>query len=157
MPDHMYMGVRMAEWGMPDEVTKAALKYSDVLSYNVYRETIHPETWGFLQKLDRPTIIGEFHIGSTSDTGLYHPGLVIGVDQTDRARMYEQYMNSVLDNPMMVGAHWFQYVDDNVTGRAYDGENYNVGWVTNTDRPYPEMTAAARRFNYDLYRRRFGN
>lgn len=157
MPDHMYMGVRMAEWGMPDEVTKAALKHSDVLSYNVYRETIHPETWGFLQKLDRPTIIGEFHIGSTSDTGLYHPGLVIGVDQTDRARMYERYMNSVLDNPMMVGAHWFQYVDDNVTGRAYDGENYNVGWVTNTDIPYPEMTAAARRFNYDLYRRRFGN
>ncbi|MBL0770136.1 beta-galactosidase [Sphingopyxis sp. DHUNG17] len=157
MPDHMYMGVRMAEWGMPAEVTKAALKYSDVLSYNVYRETIHPESWDFLKKLDRPTIIGEFHIGSTSDTGLYHPGLVIGVDQADRARMYEQYMNSVLDHPMMVGAHWFQYIDDNVTGRAYDGENYNVGWVTNTDMPYPEMTASARRFNYDLYRRRFGN
>ncbi|ODP38961.1 agarase [Sphingomonas sp.] len=157
MPNHMYMGVRMAEWGMPEEVTQAAIKYSDVLSYNVYREDFHEDTWGFLKKVDRPTIIGEFHIGSTSDTGLYHPGLVIATDQTDRGRIYEQYMNSILANPMMVGAHWFQYVDDPVTGRAYDGENYNVGWVSNTDMPYPELVAAGKRFNYDLYRRRYGN
>ncbi|WP_095012071.1 agarase [Tsuneonella mangrovi] len=156
MPHHLYMGVRMAQWGMPEEIIRAALKHSDVLSFNNYKEVMHPEAWGFLAKLDKPTIIGEFHIGSTSDTGLYHPGIVEATDQKDRARMYEQYMNSVIDNPVMVGAHWFQYVDDNVTGRAYDGENYNVGWVTNTDRPYPEMVEAAKRVNYGLYQRRYG-
>ncbi|WP_143324245.1 beta-galactosidase [Caulobacter sp. X] len=156
LPNQLYMGVRMAEWGMPSEVTQAAVKYSDVLSYNIYREELHPESWGFLNKLDRPTIVGEFHIGSATDTGLYNPGLVLAVDQKDRGRMYEIYMNSVLANPMMVGAHWFQYIDDNVTGRAYDGENYNVGWVTNTDIPYPEMRDAAKRFNYTLYSRRYG-
>ena len=30
----------------------------------------------------------------------------------------------------LVGCHWFQYVDEPLTGRAYDGENYNIGFVT---------------------------
>jgi len=155
MPDHMYMGVRIAaNWGMPIEVINASTKYSDVLSFNNYREGLHPETWGILEELGMPAIIGEYHIGSTSDTGLYHPGLVIAADQEDRGRMYQEYMTTVLDNPYMVGAHWFQYVDDAPTGRAYDGENYNVGWVTNTDIPYPDMVEAARSFNYGLYQRR---
>jgi len=156
MPNHMYMGVRMAQWGMPDEIIRASIKYSDVLSFNNYKEVMHPDKWGFLQEYDRPTLIGEFHIGSTSDTPFYHPGLVYASNQADRARMYEQYINSVIDNPVMVGAHWFQYIDDDVTGRSYDGENYNVGWVTTTDMPYKEMTDAAKRVNYTLYDRRYG-
>ncbi|GFE79228.1 hydrolase [Steroidobacter agaridevorans] len=156
MPNHMYMGVRMAEWGMPEETIRAAKKYVDVMSFNNYREAMHPDTWGFLKNLDVPTIIGEFHIGSTADTGLYHPGLVHGTNQADRARIYQQYMETVIDNPAMVGAHWFQYIDDPVTGRAYDGENYNVGFVTNTDIPYPEMVEAAKRINYGIYERRHG-
>lgn len=155
LPNHMYMGVRIAaNWGMPIEVVEAAKKYSDVMSFNNYREGMHPDTWGILKTLDRPTIIGEYHIGSTSDTGLYNPGLILATDQADRGRMYQAYMKTVLENPYMVGAHWFQYVDDNVTGRAYDGENYNVGWVTNTDIPYPEMVKAAQSFNYNLYEKR---
>lgn len=155
MPNHMYMGVRIAaNWGMPREVVEASKKYSDVMSFNNYREGLHPETWKILEELDKPALIGEYHIGSTSDTGLYHPGLVIAADQTDRGRMYIDYMTTVLENPYMVGAHWFQYVDDYPTGRAYDGENYNVGWVTNTDIPYGPMVEAAKRFNYGLYERR---
>lgn len=155
LPNHMYMGVRIAaNWGMPIEVVNAAKKYSDVMSFNNYREGMHPDTWGILKSLDRPTIIGEYHIGSTSDTGLYNPGLIVAADQADRAQMYQRYMKTVIDNPYMVGAHWFQYIDDNVTGRAYDGENYNVGWVTNTDIPYPEMVEAAKALNYDLYEKR---
>ena len=57
----------------------------------------------------------------------------------------------------MVGAHWFQYTDSPLTGRAHDGENYNVGFVSITDIPYPEMVEAAKAFNKDLYQRRFGS
>jgi agarase len=155
MPNHMYMGVRMAQWGMPEEIIEASLKHSDVLSFNNYKEVMHPDKWDFLNAYDKPVIIGEFHIGATSDTPFYHPGLIAASDQKDRARIYEQYINSVIDHPMMVGAHWFQYIDDDVTGRSYDGENYNVGWVTTTDIPYPEMAESARRVNYGLYQRRF--
>ncbi|RME63729.1 MAG: agarase [Alphaproteobacteria bacterium] len=156
LPNHLYMGVRMASWGMPEETVKAAVKYSDVLSFNIYEEGIQPHAWSFLGKLDMPSIIGEFHIGATRETGLYHAGLVQADGQADRARMYKAYMESVLANDAMVGAHWFQYVDSPITGRAFDGENYNVGFVAVTDIPYPEMVAAAKEFNAALYPKRYG-
>ncbi|MEG3768496.1 beta-galactosidase [Alteromonas sp. 14N.309.X.WAT.G.H12] len=157
MPDHLYMGVRMANWGMPKETIKAAVKYSDVLSFNIYEEGIQPKAWAFLQDIDLPSIIGEYHIGATRENGLYHPGLVQADDQADRAQMYLDYMHSVLANPTMVGAHWFQYVDSPISGRAFDGENYNVGFVSGTDIPYPEMVEAAKKFNATVYPTRYNS
>jgi agarase len=60
----------------------------------------------------------------------------------------------VADNPAFVGAHWFQYVDEPLTGRPYDGENYNIGFVTVTDTPYPEMVQAARQVLSEVYKQR---
>ena len=156
LPNHLYMGVRMATWGMPDETVKASVKYSDVLSFNIYEEGLLANEWAFLQEIDLPAIIGEWHVGSTRETGLFHPGLIFADGQADRAAMYRAYMDSVLALPNFVGAHWFQYVDSPITGRAFDGENYNVGFVSGTDIPYPEMSEAARAFNGSLYPRRYG-
>lgn len=155
LPNHMYMGVRMAHWGMTPEAIKAATKYVDVMSYNHYKEGLHAKVWDFLAEVDKPSIIGEYHIGATSDTGLYHPGLILASDQQDRARMYKEYMETVIDNPYMVGAHWFQYIDSPITGRAFDGENYNVGFVTIADVPYKEMVQAAKEINTSLYTKRY--
>lgn len=156
MPNHQYMGVRFASWGMTPEVVRAAAKYVDVMSYNEYREVPRFERWDFLKELDKPSLIGEFHMGSKNDSGLFHAGLVKAESQADRARMYKNYVNTVLDNPYMVGVHWFQYIDSPITGRAYDGENYNVGFVRVTDTPYDEMVQAAKEVNSALYERRFG-
>ena len=155
LPNHLYMGVRMATWGMPDETVKAAVRYSDVLSFNIYEEGLREEEWAFLGEIDLPAIIGEWHIGATSDTGLFHPGLIYAANQADRAAMWRVYMDSVLAHPNFIGAHWFQYVDSPITGRAFDGENYNVGFVSTTDIPYPEMVAAAKSFHASMYPRRF--
>lgn len=156
LPNHLYMGARMANWGMPDEVIKASLKYSDVLSFNIYEEGMQPSRWAFLDEVDLPVVIGEFHIGSTQDTGMLHPGIVHASDQRDRARMYKQYMDSLLEKPYMVGAHWFQYVDEPLTGRAFDGENAQIGFVTVADIPYPELIRAVKEVNRSLYPRRYG-
>lgn len=157
LPNHLYMGVRMAHWGMNPEVVGAAQKYTDVMSYNFYKEGLRDEDWEFLEDVDMPSIIGEFHMGATSDTGLFHPGLIAATDQRDRGRMFRDYMKSVIDNPYFVGAHWFQYIDSPLTGRAYDGENYNVGFVSITDIPYPDMVEAAKELNRELYERRYGD
>jgi len=157
MPHHLYMGVRMAGWGMTPEVVAAARKYTDVVSYNHYKEGFRSEQWAFLKDVDMPSIIGEFHMGATSDTGLIHPGLVYAADQADRARMFKEFVEAVVDNPYFVGAHWFQYTDSPLTGRSYDGENYNVGFVSNTDVPYPEMVKTAKALNQELYPRAYGN
>lgn len=157
LPHHLYMGARMANWGMPDEIIKASLKYSDALSFNIYEEGMQPNFWAFLEEIDLPVVIGEFHIGTATDSGMYNPGIVHASDQKDRARMYTEYMESVISKPYMVGAHWFQYIDEPITGRAHDGENANIGLVTVADIPYPELTQAMKAFNSQLYLRKFKN
>jgi hypothetical protein len=154
MPNHLYMGARFANWGMTPEIRAAAAKYADVVSYNYYKEGLDKDAWRFLKDLDRPSIIGEFHNGSV-DSGLLHPGLIAASSQADRGRMYQEYMQSVIDTPYFVGAHWFQYIDSPFTGRAYDGENYNVGFVSVTDKPYTELVDAAKEVNRTLYINRF--
>lgn len=154
MPNHMYLGARFPDWGKPMEIVKAAAQHVDVMSYNVYKEGIHPQSWAFLEEVDMPSIIGEFHFGAR-DNGLFHPGLIQAATQADRAKMYKDYMHSVIDNPYFVGAHWFQYMDSPISGRAYDGENYNVGFVNVTDTPYAPMVEAAREIHTSMYSRRF--
>ena len=154
MPNHLYMGVRFAGWGMPKAVVKAAAEYIDVMSVNVYKHGLTPATSKFIEDLDMPAVIGEFHMGTTA-SGFFHPGLVAASSQEDRARMYVEFMNSVIDNNYFVGAHWFQYLDSPITGRAYDGENYNIGFVSVTDTPYQAMIDAAKKMHAGLYPRRF--
>ncbi|WP_111979256.1 beta-galactosidase [Algibacillus agarilyticus] len=156
MPNHMYLGVRFADWGMPKEVVQASAKYADVVSFNLYKEGLTKNKWKFLEKLDMPTIIGEFHMGTTA-SGFFHPGLVHAANQEDRAKMYKDYMHSIIDNDYFIGAHWFQYLDSPITGRAYDGENYNVGFVSVTDVPYNAMVKRAKEVHEDVYTRRFGD
>ena len=159
LPNHMYMGARFADWGVTPEIARGAAKYVDVMSYNLYANDLndskkaHFKQW--LAELDKPSVIGEFHFGST-DTGLFHGGIVTVANQTRRAEMYTHYMQSVVDNPYFVGAHWFQYLDSPATGRAWDGENYNIGFVTIADEPYVELIEAATEFNRTLYDNRFG-
>ncbi|WP_367576975.1 hypothetical protein [Pseudoalteromonas agarivorans] len=156
LPNHLYMGARMANWGMPDEIIKASVKYSDVLSFNIYEEGMQDHYWKFLENVDLPVVIGEFHIGTATDSGLFNPGIVHAANQTDRAAMYKKYMQSVLEKPYMVGAHWFQYVDEPVSGRAFDGENANIGFVTGTDIPYPKMIEAVKDVTSTMYEKRYG-
>ncbi|GLR71846.1 agarase [Agaribacter marinus] len=154
MPNHMYMGNRFTTWGTAPEAHYAAKKYADVVSFNYYGEGIDNMTFGFLKNLDAPVIIGEYHIGA-SDVGHPNPGKILAANQKVRADMFKHYLNSAIDNPYIVGAHWFQYIDSPLTGRAHDGENYNVGFVTMTDIPFPYMVNAAKEVHSNMYLRRF--
>jgi len=152
-PHHLYLGCRFA-W-RTKEAVNAAARYADVVSFNIYRSHLDPQEWGFAPSLDKPCIIGEFHFGAV-DRGMFHSGLVTTPNQQARAAMYKQYLESVRDNPAFVGCHWFQYYDEPLTGRSYDGENYNIGFVSVTDTPYPEMVEAAKAVSSELYSRRGG-
>jgi hypothetical protein len=152
-PNHLYLGCRFA-WRTPEAVSAAA-EYCDVVSFNIYRSHVDPEEWGFTSSLNKPCIIGEFHFGAV-DRGMFHTGLVSTPTQKARAEMYRDYIHSVVDNPAFVGCAWFQYFDEPLLGRVFDGENYNIGFVDTTDTPYPEMVAAAKSVHAEAYPRRFG-
>jgi len=53
--------------------------------------------------------------------------------------------------PGLIGTHWFQWADQPGTGR-FDGENYNIGLVDVTDRPYQELISALKATHDRLYR-----
>ena len=150
-PNHLYLGCRLANY--TPEVVRASAEVCDVVSFNIYQPRVDPKTWAFTRDLNKPCLIGEFHFGAL-DRGLFHPGLVSTPNQAARAAMFKDYIQSVTDNPAFVGAHWFQYMDEPLTGRTLDGENYNIGFVTVTDTPYPEMVQAARSVLGQAYRRR---
>ncbi len=133
-PNQNYLGCRLA-WAQNDITLRAAAEYCDIISFNKYEFSVQDVT--LPEGVDKPVIIGEFHFGST-DRGFFHPGVKQSENQTERGQMYQKYIQSALRNKLIVGAHWFQYIDEPITGRA-DGENYNVGLVDVCNVPYPEL------------------
>jgi hypothetical protein len=145
-PHQLYLGCRFA-WVNP-LAAAAAAKYCDVVSYNLYRTTV--EDFQFNGGADVPLLIGEFHLGAL-DRGLFHPGLVPVANQSARAEAYKNYVRGALKHPQFVGCHWFQYFDEPTTGRSYDEENYQIGFLDIADTPYSETIAACREVGYHLY------
>ena len=151
-PHLLYLGCRFAS--APKPVVRACADVADVVSYNIYRRSIKPEEFAGEASLGKPILIGEFHFGAL-DRGMFHTGLVATDNQEERAASYTAYVKSVVDHPAFVGFHWFQYIDEPITGRTIDGENYNIGFVTVVDTPYPELVAAARSVHAEMYARRY--
>ena len=143
----LYLGCRFAgsarSW-----VIGACAEYCDVVSYNIY--ALDVGGWKLPGGLDAPVMIGEFHFGA-HDRGLFCSGLCNMGSQAGRSSQLVKYVNSALDNPQIVGAHWHQYSDQATSGR-FDGECMQVGWTDICDRPYPETVRALR--SIDIYGRR---
>ena len=152
LPHLLYLGCRFDFHYFPAEGPKTpvrmAAKYCDVVSFNHYRYTADdlclPEG-----AADKPIIIGEFHFGAL-DRGPLHTGLASVGSQGQRGKVYRMFLRTALRNPALVGAAWFQYGDQPVTGRT-DGENYQVGFVDICDTPYAETVAASREIGEKLY------
>ena len=150
-PNQLYLGCRFA-WVNP-LAAAAAAKYCDVVSYNLYQRGV--ADFQFNGGADVPLMIGEFHFGAL-DRGMFHTGLVPVASQEARAQTYQDYVRSALRHPQFVGCHWFQYQDEPATGRVYDEENYQIGFVDVADTPYRETIDASRQVGKTLYSTRLG-
>jgi hypothetical protein len=138
-PNHLLLGIRFGG-RVADEVLIAAQIF-DVCSINVYEYEPTKQLIRAARLSGRPILIGEFHIGVPAD-GLA-AGLVQAKDQTERGIAYRYYVEQAASLPWFVGAYWFAWRDEPVLGRM-DGENYNIGFVDVTDRPYAELIEAAK-------------
>lgn len=147
-PNHLNMGMRYGG-GPTDELIKASKDHFDVFSLNIYGYDAKPD---LIQKIyditGLPVVIGEFHFG-TPGRGLA-PGLAQVADYNERGVAYRYYVENAAAHPAVIGTHWFQWIDQASTGR-FDGENYNIGFIDITDRPYPEMIKASRETFERLY------
>ncbi len=150
-PNQYYLGCRFA-WANNEVTLKAASQYCDIVSFNKYEYSI--ERVSLPEGIDKPIMIGEFHFGAL-DRGSFHLGVKRAESQAHRGELYQKYIQGGLRNPAIVGAHWFQYTDQMITGRE-DGENYNVGFVDVCDVPYEEFIEKVRETNYGMYEYRMG-
>ena len=139
-PNHLHLGIRFG--GTPPDDVIALAKGFDVYSMNKYRWAPPRDFIDRCNAITKlPILIGEFHFG-VPERGLA-PGLVQAMSQAERGVAYSYYVENAAAHPAIVGTHWYQWIDQPATGRR-DGENYNIGWIDVTDRPYPELVAAAR-------------
>lgn len=144
-PNHLLLGGRYAV--STPEAVKACAEFCDVLSFNFY--TLKPEDgydFAKLAELDKPVLVSEFQFGSR-DRGPFWPGPVEVAREEDRGPAYGNFLKAALAQPMIVGAHWFQYLDQPASGRLLDGENGHLGLVAITDVAYPGFVEAVRKSN----------
>jgi hypothetical protein len=146
-PNHMLLGGRFAS-SIPEAV-EACAQFCDVLSFNFYtREPQHGFDFATLRPLDKPLMVTEFHFGSR-DRGPFWGGVAEVHKEQERGPAYAHFLSRALDEPQIVGAHWFQYLDQPVTGRLLDGENGHLGLVAITDRPWDDFVKRVRQANLD--------
>lgn len=146
-PNHLILGMRSG--GRPTDAEIAAARAFDVYSVNIYNYEVQEDRVRRISELTgKPIIIGEFHFG-TPERGLA-ASLVQVRDQAERGTAYRYYVEQAFAMPEMIGTHWFQWADQPCTGR-FDGENYNIGLVDVTDRPYPDMIEALKETHRRLY------
>jgi agarase len=144
-PNHMNFGARFAYFP-PKPVVAAAAKYVDVVSFNCY-QTDPRATVERYAAFDKPLVIGEFSFRS-EDSGLPNTrGAGPRVKtQAERATAFRNYVTQALQNPNLVGYHWFEHCDEPKEGR-FDGENSNYGVVNIHDEVYTELTQAMTDIN----------
>ena len=144
-PHHLFLGGRFAV--RTPEAVAACAAYCDVLSFNVYADLPqHGLDLAALHALDKPVLIGEFAFGST-DRGPFGAGPVAVWNEQQRGEAYARFIAAAARDPNIVGAHWFDYADQPVTGRLLDGENSHFGLVGITDVPFGGFVEAVREAN----------
>lgn len=144
-PNHLLLGGRYSI--STPEAVAACARYCDVLSFNFY--TPKPQDgydFAALRQLNKPVLVSEFHFGSR-DRGPFWGGAMEVAREEDRGPAYANFLKQALAEPSIVGVHWFQYLDQPVTGRLLDGENGHLGLVGITDLPFQGFVETVRKSN----------
>ncbi|HWX65139.1 MAG TPA: beta-agarase [Rhodanobacter sp.] len=147
-PHHLFLGGRFAV-NTPEAVAACA-QYCDVVSFNVYADLPqHGFDATAMHQLDKPALISEFHFGS-DDRGPFGKGVVSVWNEQQRGEAYARFVATAAADPDIVGAHWFQYADQPVTGRLLDGENSHIGLVGITDISFGGFVETVSETNYKV-------
>lgn len=148
-PGHLNLGIRFGG-GAQEEVLELCKGVFDVFSFNSYTQApSHEQMDKYMEVTEMPLMIGEFHFG-TVNRGMSQALWQVDT-QEDRGIAYRHYTETAYTHPGLIGTSYFQWPDQDLTGRGYDGENLNCGLVDVTDRPYPHMVEAISETAKRLY------
>lgn len=145
--DVLYLDCRFSGRA-PARVVEALAAHADVLTYNLYHQSM--SHLRLPASVNLPILLGEFHFGHVGGNH-FHPGLVPQINQYAVATAFERFLEEGADHPQVIGMHWFCWADQPTTGRSLDGENFNCGLIDITDRPKKYLTSVTQRFMKKLY------
>lgn len=147
-PNHLVLGSRLCD--RHEEVIRACAANSDVVSFNYYGMNIDRKEYDKYQNIaHKPFLMGEFGFDSL-DCGL-QTAFVPVADQKQRGKAYSSYMEQLAALPYFIGGHYFQYIDEPITGRVPDRETAFNGLVSVTDTPYTSLVEQAKQSNQRVY------
>ena len=151
LPGALYLGMRFSTYNR--EAIAAQARFCDVVTFNVYSfAPTEVPSFDIVRDVDVPVLIGEYHFHSTE--GGYFGRRAGGVESNnEKVAEFRSYLREVLASPQVVGAHWFTFRDQPITGR-WDGENYAIGLYTIPDTPYRGFRKAARSVHETMYETR---
>lgn len=149
-PNHLYLGCRFTKKVKPAHIVKAAGMYSDVVTVNVYDLIPNKENMEKWHQLSgRPLLIGEHHLPLQSER--QWPPRYRAFNEQEREQYFAAYVRSWASTPYALGSHWYQYTDQNLTGRGGNGENQVIGIVDITDQPHQHLIRASRIIGDSIY------
>ena len=148
-PNHLTLGIRFGQEA-ESEILELCKEVFDVFSFKCYDLYPSKEMMDRFSKVTgKPLFIGEYHFG-TVDRGMAQALWQVN-SQEERGVAYRYYTERAYEHPALIGTSYFQWCDQDLTGRGYDGENYNCGLVDVTDRPYPLLVEAVSETAQRIY------
>ncbi|NQZ70138.1 MAG: beta-galactosidase, partial [Lentisphaeria bacterium] len=151
-PNNMYLGCRF-HGHIDNSLMAIAMEHVDVVSYNIYQNE-PTRSYQYTELKDKkPLMVTEFGVATNPEQspwrGKHHSP---AADQ--RERDLTKYLKYLLKNPQFVGAHFFQYHDQALTGRN-DGEALLRGFVDAVGAPNFRLIEVNRNIMFDMYEDRF--
>lgn len=148
-PNHLVLGSRLHGGNRAPELVGACARHMDVVSFNQYE--VGPGAGEFNRHFEiaqKPFLIGEYGHNSL-DTGLLSASVPVA-DQQARGVGYRYYTEQLAALPYFIGGHYFQYLDEPITGR-FDRETSFNGFVSIADIPHPHLVKAAKASHARIY------
>lgn len=152
-PKNMYLGVRL-NGHIDPSLIRLQTQYCDVISYNIYDQTPDGRIKQY-DAIDFPFMVTEWGIDNDPRQSPFRASkqqVGVGVKKP-RTDVLVNYARQAITNPKLVGAHFFQYRDQPISGRP-DGEGLLRGFVNVADTPNFELIQANRRLGYEMYKMR---
>ena len=170
LPNKLYLCNRWS--GYPgNNIMQKAVNYCDVVSYNWYHNEVHEydnpfpsltdmdyaSRQTFVSEVDgqeKPSMLSEFTI-SSFDNAQVASGPRHATTDRQRGRISAHYWKSAVNTNNVVGALYFRWADQYLTGRS-DGESFQNGFITLLDYPYYEFLDEVMAFTHSMYESSFG-
>ena len=148
-PKLLYLGCSFSmsgrEW---EKACRISSEYCDVISCNTYRYGVAgfslPEG-----SRDKPVLIGEWHF-APQDEGTFGVTMIPSRTRAGQCELVEAFLKSALENPNIIGADWFEWVDIATTGR-FDKADSGVGFHDIADTPHYPLVETFRKISENMY------